>query len=234
MIQKLSPLPPRKRVSLGEQVYESLREAIVTLTLEPGQMIYENELSAELGVSRTPVREAIRLLVSEELLEVLPQRGTRVTLISVQKVTEARFIRELLEHGAFRLVASAWNDEMDQILKEQLLDLLEQQRIAAAAEDNSEFLALDEAFHRVILEAAGNKTLIQTIYAMRGHLNRVRYLALTQYHHMKPLIAEHEALLQALTQHQETRLPELLELHFSKLDSQLPMLKDAHPDYFQD
>lgn len=234
MKSKLSPLPPHRRVSLGEQVYDSLREGIVALSLAPGQMIYENELSVELGVSRTPVREAIRLLVSEELLEVLPQRGTRVTLISVQKVEETRFIREQLELGAFRLAASRWSQRDYGGLKQQLELLLNQQRAAAEAEDSNGFLALDEDFHRLILESIGNRTLLQTVSAMRGHLNRVRYLALSQYHHMKPLVAEHEAILEALVSGDAERMPQLLETHFNKLDAQLPLLRETYPDYFRE
>jgi GntR family transcriptional regulator, rspAB operon transcriptional repressor len=233
MKHKLAPLPPHKRVSLGEQVYETLREGIVTLRLAPGQMIYENELSSELGVSRTPIREAIRLLVSEELLEVLPQRGTRVSQISVRKVEEARFIREQLEVGAFLLAARSWKDICSPAAKQELWELLQTQTEAADAEDSRLFLALDESFHRMILESTGNRTLLQTVASMRGHLNRVRYLALDRYHEMKPLVVEHEAILKALDAGDIPSLPGLLEAHFNKLDTQLPRLKEAYPDYFK-
>lgn len=234
MKHRFTPLPPPSRKSLGGQVYEALRESIVSLQLEPGGMIYENELAESLGVSRTPVREAIRLLVNEELLDVQPQRGTRVALISVQKVTEARFIREQLETGAFCEVAKQWGPESHRPVRQALDGLLEAQRDAAERGDNARFLQLDEQFHRVILEQTGNRTLLHIVAMMRGHLNRIRYLALRQYHHMKPLVVEHEELLQAVEAGDEARITGLLEIHFNKLDYQIPALREAHPRYFAD
>ncbi|WP_438447696.1 GntR family transcriptional regulator [Gorillibacterium sp. sgz5001074] len=233
-MQPLDPLVHPKRVSLGEQVYESLRGSIVSLRLAPGQMIYENELAAGLGVSRTPVREAIRLLVSEELLEVLPQRGTRVTLISLQKVAETRFIREQLETGAFRFAARHFEPDAFRSVRSELDRLLREQQEAAEADDSIRFLDLDEEFHRVILASTGNRTLLATVNAMRGHLNRVRYLALSRYHHMAPLVEEHRTLLAALEAREDTRLPGLLEVHFNKLDTQLPQLARDYPQYFKE
>lgn len=234
MKDKLAPLAPQKRISLGGQVYDSLRESIVSLQLAPGRMIYENELAALLGVSRTPIREAIRLLVSEELLEVLPQRGTRVALISLRKVAETRFIREQLETGAFGIVAREWRPDTHAPLREELGKLLVLQQAAADEEDSVRFLQLDEEFHRRILEATGNRTLLQTVYAMRGHLNRVRYLALSRYHHMKALVQEHEGLLHALESGKDGVLPDLLEVHFNKLDTQIPRLRQEYAAYFKE
>jgi GntR family transcriptional regulator, rspAB operon transcriptional repressor len=233
MHNRFSPLPEMSRKSLGEQVYEAMRESIVSLQLEPGRMIYENELAESMGVSRTPIREAIRLLVNEELLDVLPQRGTRVALISEQKVAETRFVREQLELGAFRAVAQAWDAERCQEVRSTLGHLLEQQQEAAISGDNARFLTLDETFHRTILELTNNRTLLQMVNAMRGHLNRIRYLALRQYHHMKPLVEEHEQLLKALETGDELGISQLLTIHFNKLDYQIPDLKHSYPQYFK-
>jgi len=109
-----------RRPTLGDQIYARLREAIVTLEWLPGQMLYENELSERLGVSRTPVREAIRLLASERLVDVLPQRGTRVTLISLRTVKEVQFIREQLESGAFREAARRWDPDLHGPVRDRL------------------------------------------------------------------------------------------------------------------
>jgi GntR family transcriptional regulator, rspAB operon transcriptional repressor len=233
MSNPLGPLPEMSRKSLGEQVYEAMRERIVSLQLEPGRMIYENELAEGMGVSRTPIREAIRLLVSEELLDVLPQRGTRIALISEQKVAETRFVREQLELGAFRAVSREWNPDSHREARMELGRLLEEQQEAAQAGDNARFLTLDEAFHRTILELTGNRTLLQMVNAMRGHLNRIRYLALRQYHHMKPLVEEHVNLLEALEAGDESEISRLLTIHFNKLDYQIPDLKHTYPQYFK-
>lgn len=231
----ISPLPPPlPRRSLGEQVYDSIRESIVSLRLEPGSMIFENELAETLGVSRTPIREAIRLLVSEQLVEVLPQRGTRIALISERKVCETRFIREHLELGAFRVSARIWDAGKHQPVRRAALDLLEKQRAASAAVDIALFLQLDEAFHRTILELTGNETLLHVVYHMRGHLNRLRYLVLKQFHRMDGIVEEHEGLLEAIEQGDEELTAERLVRHVVKLDEELPELRRAYPHYFAD
>jgi GntR family transcriptional regulator, rspAB operon transcriptional repressor len=229
----LGPLPSAQHRSLGWQVYEAMRENIVSLQLEPGRMVYENELAEALQVSRTPIREGIRLLVNEELLEVLPQRGTQVALISEQKVSEARFVREQLETGAFCMVARSWIPSDRREEKNALLRLIEEQRRAAESGDNVRFLTLDESFHRTILELTGNRTLLNVVSSMRGHLNRVRYLALREYLHMRPLVEEHERLLAAVETRKEEEISRLMAMHFEKLDYQVPELKRAYPQYFK-
>ncbi|WP_336789030.1 GntR family transcriptional regulator [Paenibacillus sp. MMO-177] len=230
----ISSLQPQQRKTLGDQIYESIRESIVSFKLPPGTMIYENELAETMKVSRTPVREAIRLLVSEQLLEVLPQRGTRIALISARKVSEARFIREQLELGAFRLAAVKWG-ELDRSAESAAFEaLLEQQRAAAEAKDIALFMQLDEAFHRAVLEIAGNETLMQMIYYMRAHLNRARYLAIDQFGHMDRVIEEHRQLFEAVRSGDEQLAAVRLEQHIRKLDQELPQLREANPDYFAD
>ncbi|AFC29250.1 GntR family transcriptional regulator [Paenibacillus mucilaginosus 3016] len=218
----------------SQGVYEAIRDDIVSLRLVPGSMIYENELVEELGISRTPIREAIRLLVSEGLLEVLPQRGTRIARISLRKVAEARFIRGQLELGAFRLAARLWHPGEHGGVKAEAEELLAKQREAAEAGDAARFLQLDEAFHQAVIGVNGNATLQQVITQMRGHLNRLRCLALRQYHYMPQMIEEHQGLLEAVEQGNEALAAERLEHHLGKLDVELPELRSAYPDYFQE
>lgn len=231
----LSPLPPQnQRKTLGDQIYDSIRESIVALRLEPGSMIYENELAETLKVSRTPIREAIRLLVSEHLLDVLPQRGTRIAYISERKVSETRFIREHLELGAFRVAAQVWKSKDRTLEQAALHEIMSKQRDAATEGDIASFLRLDEAFHHAILELTDNATLLQVITYMRGHLNRLRYLALSRFQHMDRVIAEHEGLLDAITNGDEELTVERLKQHVVKLDNELPTLREAYPHYFID
>src|SRR5882757_7741284 len=91
----------------GRAVYSSVRDAIVSTELEPGRQISENELAARLGVSRTPVREALARLRDDRLVEIVPQFGTFVSRISVAGVDDAQFLREALECSAVRLAAES-------------------------------------------------------------------------------------------------------------------------------
>jgi len=233
-LSRLAPLQGNARRSLGDQIYVSIREAIVSLRMEPGTLVYENELAESLGVSRTPIREAIRLLVSEQLLEVLPQRGTRIAYISERKVSEARFIREHLELGAFRLVAREWQRHDRSREEETIRRLLAEQRDTADQGDIAAFLQLDEAFHRTVMEMTGNETLLQVVGHMRAHLNRLRFLAIREYRTMDRVMEEHAGLLEALRQGDETMTAELLEQHIGKLDHELPDLRHTYTHYFID
>ncbi len=227
-------LLPTPRKTLGDQIYKQLRDQIVHLQLEPGQMIYENVIAESLQVSRTPVREAFRLLANEALIDILPQRGTRISLISIRKVTEVRFVREHLEEGAFRYAARHWNEQIAAHYEHKLRDLLERQRIAAKQQDVQEWLAWDEAFHKTVMHTTGNETLLQVIHHMRAHMNRVRYLSLTANHQMDQLIEEHDRLLDGICAGDESTITAVLQAHFSKLDTHLPQLRAAYPHYFED
>jgi len=225
-----------ERRSLGDQIYELLRDDIVYIRLEPGAMIYENEIAERLGVSRTPVREAFRLLANEQLIVIEPQRGTRIAPISANKVTEAWFVRERLEVGAFRLVAGKWNETVAAQYDKPLGSLLEEQAAAAQDRDALRLLKLDEDMHRLVIEITGNQTLLQVVMQMRAHLNRVRYLALTisGVEGLERIVSEHRSILEAIRRRDVARTEQLLEAHLSKLNGELPELKAQFREYFAD
>jgi DNA-binding GntR family transcriptional regulator len=225
--------PARK--TLSEIAYESLRESIIYMRLQPGQMVYETELSESLGMSRTPIREAFRMLLSEELIEVLPQRGGRITLISERKVEEVRSVRESLETSAIREATRTWNSQQPgkPELEKQIRNLLEQQKDAADAKDMIRFLEADEAFHRLLLSAAGNQTLITIVASMRGHLNRLRYLCLSEMNSGNELVSEHEALFAAVIANDEKQAVRLIRRHLTKLHYDLPVVKAKYKHFFE-
>lgn len=224
----------QNRQTLGEKAYSSIRNAIITLRLKPGQMVYESKLAQSLGVSRTPIREAFRTLLTEELIEILPQRGARIAYISEKKVQETSFVRECLELSAFEEIAKKWDAQASAEAEQELLRLLDEQKHAASNGDAERFLQLDEAFHHKMLEQLDNDTLLDVVFHMRGHLNRMRYLALEQLKDMDRLIVEHEAILQAVTANQAAETVKLLKQHLTKLSEDLSFLKDKFPDYFKD
>jgi len=223
------------RKTLGEQAYESLRDAIITLRLEPGKMVFEPELATEMGISRTPIREAFRMLLTEELIDILPQKGARVELISERKVEETRVVRESLEVSAFRLLARNWNKNEEDYEKaaKQIEELLESQRIAARQNDPLLFLKWDEAFHRKLLTQTGNFTLLTIVFQMRGHLNRLRYLMLEELSQMDALITEHEEIFAAVLANNEPLTVKLMEKHLRKLNDGIPIVKARFPNYFK-
>lgn len=228
--------PATSYKSLGYQAYETIRDAIITLNLEPGQMVMEVELAEQLGISRTPIREAFQMLVNEQLLQVLPQRTKKISLISDVKVKESSFVRFSLESSAFQLVAEQWdaNQPRYTAAEQQLQLLLKQQQEAAERQDVLAFLKLDEQFHQLILKLAGNETLLEVVYHMRGHLNRYRYLAMKEFQLTKKLVQEHSELLRTLISGDALAAKQQLEAHLNKLDDDIPLLQKKYPAYFQD
>lgn len=229
------PIITGKRETLSDHAYQVIREAIVSLRLLPGQQVFEAELGQSLGVSRTPIREAFRRLVAEELIEVKPQRGAQITYISRKKIAEARFVRVCLEVSAFKEVAKQWdpNDSRFQKLEEHVKGILADQRRVIAEENADMFFQLDEQFHYTILETTDNATLISIINQMRGHLNRMRYLELRVEKHMKKLAAEHEAIFDAVVSNDPERAEQLLSEHIRWIEPGMDDIVEQYPHYFK-
>lgn len=221
--------------SLGEQAYEALRDSILTLKLEPGQTIFESEIADTFKISRTPIRDAFQLLVTEHLIEVLPQRHKKIARISESKVKESSFVRLSLESSAFKLAAGGWDGSEKFVHAErQIGRILREQREAAEHQDVVQFLQLDEAFHKCILELTGNATLLEVVYHMRGHLNRLRYLAMKELVLTGKLVEEHLELFDSLKNNDKTGTVQLLERHLGNLDHEIPQLREQFPHYFTD
>lgn len=221
--------------NLGQQAYQILREMIITLQFKPGQTIYETEIANMLNISRTPTRDAFQLLISEGLVEVLPQRTKRIVSIAESKVKESVFVRLSLENSAFKLVAGNWKDSDRYAQAEkQIQRILDEQRNASAEQDVKQFLQLDEAFHTTILQLAGNETLLSVVYQMRGHLNRFRFLAMKELKQTGHLIEEHEKLLAYLKGREKNKIERLLEQHIGNVGPEIERLCKAFPDYFLD
>lgn len=234
MSKKSSHILPERR-TLSDGVYGYLHNAIITLELEPGQMVYENEIAVSLGVSRTPVREAFRVLRAEELIEVLPQRGARIVYISKKKVEEALFVRLSLEVSAFKEVARRWapRDERYKELEGRLRSVLREQAKSAKKNEAATFLSWDEDFHRMILEQLENQTLLRVISGMRAHLNRVRFLELTEAHHFSMVIEQHRSILSSVIANEERKISDLIQDHIGHFKSIFPAVMSKYSQYFQ-
>jgi DNA-binding GntR family transcriptional regulator len=153
-------------------VYETLRRKVLTLEYPPGSALSENELAAQLGVSRTPVRESLILLAEEGLVQVFPQVGSFVSRVDPARVADAQFLREAVELAALEDMPA----ELDPDIVTELRQNLRAQRRRGL--DVEEFFALDEAFHHALLRLSGHGNAWATVVAAKGHLDRARRLGL--------------------------------------------------------
>lgn len=151
------PTTPPPASSGRDKAYDYLREHVLVDARLQGRFLNEKQLAEEIGVSRTPVREALLLLVADGLVEMIPQRGAQIPVLSGRDISELMEMREVLEvHAAEQAIASGRPpvDEMDRIIGEQeALQTLE-------GEDNAQaFIERDAAFHQTLVDAAGNQLM---------------------------------------------------------------------------
>jgi DNA-binding GntR family transcriptional regulator len=178
--------------SLAEKAYVAIRRLIVTLELGPGSVINERELVEQLGIGRTPVREALRRLAQEGLVEVYPRRGMFVTDVDVRKLALVSEVRAALEPEAARLAAERATDAERAELRE-LLDELD-----AAGGDDHALMALDERIHRAVYRCARNDLLATTLEQYYVLALRIWTIALDRQHELNDAVQGHRALLEAI------------------------------------
>lgn len=191
-----SPFPPVGRSeTLAQQAYQAIRIAIQNDALTPDTFYSENELGQSMGISRTPVREALIELAREGLVEVIPQRGFRLRIPTPDEATEVFELRTVLESHVVRRLAE---DASDEQLK-QLRDVVERQR--ASVGDQVEFLRLDEEFHLLMPELIGHWRTHQMLSTLRGAMWLIGGTALKAPTRSPDVISEHEAIVAAIEAH---------------------------------
>ncbi len=216
------------RGSFARRAYDAIRHAILDCTLLPGVALSEEALSKGLGVSRAPVRDALRQLATEGLVQVLPQRGTYVSLIDPIKVRDAVFVREVIECRAAELACAALNGD-----KAQLKNLLQVQQQASARSDYATHLQADEDLHQRILELAGHPHAWPALRLARTGMNRIRHLAITAVgsHHIA--VNQHQLIVAAIVEGEAEAARELMREHIRAPLAFLDAIALNHPEYIE-
>lgn len=214
--------------TMGSHVFEVLRQAIIQLKLKPGNAVSETEIAKQLGVSRQPVREAIIKLADAGLVEVRPQRGTYVLLISKREVETARFLREAIEVAIARKAAETVGADA----ASELRACIARQTMA---EDNgvySEFLRLDEQFHQTIARIADCESAWKVLEGLKAQMDRVRFLSIPMATPVPTLIAQHGDIAEAIIAGDPDRAEEAVRVHLREILKSLPKLSAEYPDLF--
>lgn len=219
-----------RQATMGTRVFEALRQAIVQLQLRPGNPLSEAEIGRQLGVSRQPVREAFIKLAESGLVEIRPQRGTFVRLISIREVGNARFLREAIEVAIMKKAAVEAGDADIAALRA----LIAQQRAVAVDGDNAAFLRLDEKFHQAIARSADCDDAWRVLDGLKAQMDRVRYLSLPEATPLETIIEQHEDVVAAIERRSPEEAEEAMHRHLSEILLSLPKLAARHPAYFVD
>jgi DNA-binding GntR family transcriptional regulator len=198
-------LAPR---ALYEEVAEQLRQRIFRRELEPGSWIDEVKLAQEYGISRTPLREALKVLAAEGLVTMKVRRGAYVTEVSEQDLAEVYHLLALLESDAAAVVAAKASPAELKELQALHRDL------AGAVKDRDRFFALNERFHMRLLEIAGNRWRNQMVADLRKVMKLNRQHSLLKSGRIQESLAEHDAVMQALAAHDAESARARMQEHF--------------------
>ena len=194
---------------LRDVVFNTLRQAIITGEFAPGERLMEIALANRLGVSRTPVREAIRKLELGGLVVMIPRKGAEVAKITEKDLRDVLEVRSSLEELAAELATERMNEE----IKEKLEKALDDFKKAIDSEDNAAIADSDVEFHDIIFEATGNARLIQIISNLREQMYRYRleYVKDTEYHTV--LLNEHRELVKAMLEGKKDEARKIMKKH---------------------
>ncbi|HET9507210.1 MAG TPA: GntR family transcriptional regulator [Gaiellaceae bacterium] len=194
---------------IAERAYAELRSRIVTLRLPPGTLLREDELMRELGIGRTPLREAVKRLALENLVAVQPRSGTFVTGVDAADIIHISEVRAELEAQAAELAARRMEPE----LRERAQAMLERVRDPERAAVTDELMQLDESIHRLIWDGSHNPYLIETLERYFQLSLRVWYVVLDRVPSLGASVVDQAHLLEAILDRDPVRARSLMREH---------------------
>ncbi|NLP12900.1 MAG: GntR family transcriptional regulator [Clostridium sp.] len=223
MAGKLSKVNLNDYKPLREVVFNTLREAIISGELKPGERLMEVKLAEKMGVSRTPVREAIRKLELEGLVNMLPRKGAHVAELSAKDIMDVLEVRATLDGMATSLAA-------ERITDEEIKDLshIQSQFESYVHKGNLQgSIKKDVEFHDLIYRASRNERLIQISSNLREQIQRFRVIYMKDYSNLKDLIKEHQCIFEAISMHDVEEAKRHAQIHIDNQEkSIIKALKD--------
>lgn len=195
--EKLSPIRLEGYQPLRDMVFDVLMSAIMQGQLSPGERLLEVQLADEMGVSRTPVREAIRRLELEGFVVMVPRKGAYVAGLSISDVEEVYEIRTVLETLAVRLAAQ----RMQPADYDQLDELSEKMRATWQEGNVDNWVSLDASFHELLYKFSRNERLVAMMSNIMEQLSRYRIISLANVEVRHNSLSEHQELIEALKRH---------------------------------
>ncbi|MCX8670269.1 GntR family transcriptional regulator [Gilliamella sp. B2865] len=215
---------------VNQQIYRQLRKAIITCRVLPGVLLSEKDISGQFNVSRQPVREAFIKLAEAGLVQILPQRGTFVTKISVKKVIDGQFIRDAVECAIIKRAAQEINDSDLLLLEKNLKEQID----ANKCKDISYFLEKDDEFHQIIMNVIDCPMAWETVENIKAMMDRVRYLTLEDISPPEDLVKQHGKIVIALKNHDPEMAALALHEHLSTILKTIKIVSQQHNEWFVD
>ncbi|WP_211746946.1 GntR family transcriptional regulator [Paenibacillus sp. Marseille-Q4541] len=208
--------------------YHFLKDKIMHLELEPGTKISEKEIADELNVSRTPVREAFMKLAEEELLDIVPQSGSAVSLINLAHVEEGRFIREKIEKEIVALACESFGEEF----RFRMETNIALQDVCAGKNNFHKLFELDEEFHQILFDGTGKARTWKMLQQLNIHFNRLRLLRLSKDSNWENIISQHKEIYRLIVNQETTQATQMMENHLRLVVVEQDILFEKYPHYF--
>lgn len=209
MSSKAASLTQIETKSLRERISDMLREAIVTGELKPGQSLVENELAAQLGVSRAPLREALQILSSEGLVETIPYKGAIVHRLTKQDIEELYSLRCVLEQFAIQRIIALGNPEHITVLR----GIFDEMLTAAQSGDVTQVTLIDRRFHDTLIELSGHRLLMETWSTVTLRVRQVMALRNRRNRDLTQIAYNHVPIIEAIAAWNEAEAKQLIEIH---------------------
>ena len=196
---------------LRDVVFKTLRKGILTGELKPGERLMEIHLANRLGVSRTPIREAIRKLELEGLVTMVPRRGAEVANITEKNLKDVLEVRQALESLAIELACERITEEN----KEELRQKLDQVETAVRTGDTGAIASADVAFHDAIVEFSGNMRLIQLVGNLGEQMYRYRFEYIKDVSKHSQIMSEHRIMFDSIMENDRAKAARIVKVHIN-------------------
>ena len=209
-----------------EYAFRVIRDNIISMDIKPGSLVGEQELATQLGLSRTPVHEAFLELSKSKIVEIYPQRGSRVSLIDFDFVEEANFIRRTIESAIVELACDMATEEDLHVLDENV-------RLQEFYLENSpaKIMELDNQFHYYLYRICNKAQCYYFVQSMSIHFDRIRNLSLHSVKDLK-IIGDHKAIVEAIRARDKEQAKAVLAKHLSRYHIDEAEMRAAYPEYF--
>jgi len=214
--------------SLAQRVYLAVKEGILSLDFPPGAILRKGAICETLGVSRSPVSEALTRLSEDGLVDIVPQSGSRVSYFSMPEIREGAFLREALELAAAAKVARDRSE--DQMMR--LNRNLRLQTLLVEDNDYAGFFEADQEFHAMLMRFTGFGRLSEIAEAVSLQVLRARILLLPEPGRITDTLVEHEAVLDAIRARDPDAVREAMRHHLDQLMPRIEILSRTRPDLF--
>ncbi len=216
------------RETAREYAFRTLRENIVTLKLTPGSMVSEKELADEMGISRTPTREALIELSKSYIVDILPQKGSYISKIDYSLVDEARFMRMVLENAVVEVVCDVKTDKDVKELEANIN--LQQFYLESGAV--GKFFQMDNAFHKKLFFIANKIQVYHLMESMMIHFDRVRLMRLHSDKELQYIMDDHKEILDSIKRGDKEGAVNWMKKHLTRYKVDEELIRREHPDFF--